>query len=371
MSLAARPPVSRLAAGLLCALLGGGCDPESHGHELREPLPVVVQVVTATPAPLPRTLTAVGSLRSPQQATLATESAGRVVEIDIPEGRQVAAGHVLARLDDAEYRAALRGAQARFRNADERLGRLRSLHRSNVSSEQALQDAVAAYDAARGALEEAQSRLEDTVIRTPFRGVLGLRRINAGDWVPEGAPIVEITQIDPLELVFAVPQRHAARVAVDQTLQGMADLCGARFEGRVIAVDPQIDAATRTLQVLARVGNERGELLPGMAVRLRLQVGQIHDALLLPQEAVVRQGTKHLVFALDENDRALTHEVRLGEFFADAVHVQAGVAPGERVVVGAQQKLRPGVRADPQPYTPAHNPNLELGRFGPPADCEL
>jgi membrane fusion protein (multidrug efflux system) len=360
------------AAGMVSlALLAGGCDPESHGREVAEAPPVVVQVVTAIPAPLPRTLTAVGSLRSPQQATLATEIAGRVVEIDIPEGRQVAQGHVLARLDDQGYRAALRVAEARYRNADERLVRLRSLHRSNVSSEQALQDAIATFDAARGALDEAQSHLEDAVIRTPFRGVLGLRRINAGDYVPQGAPIVEITQIDPLELVFAVPQRHASLVAPDQVVRGMADLCGARFAGRVTAVDPQIDAATRTLQVLAVVGNEEGKLLPGMAVRLRLQVGEIPDALLLPQEAVVRQGTKHLVFALDAANRALTHEVQLGEFFPDGVHVQAGLAPGERVVVGAQQKLRPGVLAQPQPYTPAHNPNLELGRFGPPADCEL
>jgi membrane fusion protein (multidrug efflux system) len=360
------------AAGMLSlALLASGCGPASEGRELTEAPAVVVQVVTATPAPLPRTLTAVGSLRSPQQATLATEIAGRVVEIDIPEGRQVPEGHVLARLDDQEYRAALRVAQARFRNADERLVRLRSLHRSNVSSEQALQDAVAAHDAARGALEEAQSHLEDAVIRTPFRGVLGLRRINAGDYVRQGAPIVEITQIDPLELVFSVPQRQASLVAPDQVVRGMADLCGARFSGTVKAVDPQIEAATRTLQVLAVVGNEAGDLLPGMAVRLRLLVGEIPDALLLPQEAVVRQGTKHLIFALDASDRALTREVQLGEFFPDGVHIRAGLAPGERVVVGAQQKLRPGSLAQPQPYTPAHNPNLELGRFGAPADCEL
>jgi len=353
------------------ALLASGCGPESEGRELAQAPPVVVQVVTVQPAPLPRTLTAVGSLRSPQQATLSTEIAGRVVEIDIPEGRQVAQGHVLARLDAQGLRAELRVAQARFRNADERLARLRSLHRSNVSSEQALQDAIAAHDAARGALERAQSRLEDAVIRTPFRGVLGLRRVNAGDYVAQGSPIVEITQIDPLELVFSVPQRQASLVAPDQVLQGMADLCGARFSGRVSAVDPQIDAATRTLQVLAVVANDAGDLLPGMAVRLRLQVGEIPDALLLPQEALLRQGTKHLVFALDASDHAFTREVQLGEFFPDGVHVRAGLEPGARVVVGAQQKLRPGSLAEPQPYAPAHNPNLELGRLGTPADCEL
>jgi membrane fusion protein (multidrug efflux system) len=363
--------VTAIALFTALSLLAAGCSGDAEGRAAAEAPPVVVQVIRATPAPLPRTITAVGSLRSPQRATLASKVAGRVVEIDIPDGRQVAAGHLLARLEDREYRAALRVSEARLRNADERLTRLRSLHESNISSEQALQDAVAASDAARGALDETRSRLDDAAIRAPFRGVLGLRRINAGDYLAQGAPIVDITQIDPLELIFAVPQRQASLVAHDQPLQGMADVCGARFAGRVSAVDPQIDVATRTLQVLAVVGNEAGKLLPGMAVRLRLQVGETPDALLVPQEAVVRQGTQHLLFVVDESSRALTREVQLGEFFPDGVQIRSGLAPGERVVVGAQQKLRPGSLAEPQPYVAAENPNLELGRVGSPADCEL
>lgn len=330
-----------------------------------------MQIVRADPAPLPQTLTGVGSLRSPQRVTIATEIAAKVVSFDIPEGRQVEAGHVLVQLDDVEYRAAARVARARLRHADERLQRLRSLRGANAASEQALEDAAVAFDAARGALDEAESRLDDTLIRAPFRGVLGLRQVNVGEYLEQGDAVVEITKTDPLELVFSVPQRHAARVAPGQVVLGMAELCGARFEGRVAALDPQVDAATRTLRVLATVPNAGGQLFPGMSARVRLLVGEIPDALVVPQEAVVRQGTKHLVYVLDADDRAHAHEVQLGEFFADGVHLRSGVDAGSRVVVSGQQKLRARSLTAPQAYEPPQNPNLDLGRFGPLAECEL
>ncbi len=330
-----------------------------------------MQIVRADPAPLPQTLTGVGSLRSPQRTTIATEIAAKVVSFDIPEGRQVADGHVLVRLDDVEYRAAERVARARLRHADERLRRLRSLRGADATSEQALENAAVEFDAARGALEEAESRLEDTAIRAPFRGVLGLRQINLGEYLEQGDPIVEITKTDPLELVFAIPQRHAARVAPGQVVLGMAELCGARFEGEVAALDPQIDPATRTLRVLATVPNDGGQLLPGMSVRVRVLIGEIPGALVVPQEAVVRRGTKHLVFVLDADDRAHAREVQLGEFFADGVHLRSGVDAGARIVVSGQQKLRRRTSTAPRAHEPSRNPNLDLGRFGPLGECEL
>jgi membrane fusion protein (multidrug efflux system) len=117
------------------------------------------------------------------------------------------------------------------------------------------------------------------------------------------------------------------------------------------------------------VPNEDGRLLPGMAVRVRLVVGTIPDAVVIPQEAIIRQGTKHLVYVLDDEDRARQREVTLGTFFVDGVHVPAGVDAGDRVVVAGHQKLRPGAPTRLQPYEPTENPNLELGWFGPEAGC--
>jgi membrane fusion protein (multidrug efflux system) len=368
-----RTPVSVLlgcAAGSVAAsalLWGCGADPGSEGSG--GPPPVVVQVVTPTASELPRTLAAIGSLQSPETTTVASEISGTAAAIDIPEGRYVKAEHLLVRLDDAEARATLSIARARLRKAEARLARLRSLRESKVSSEQALDDAVAEFDAAQGAVDESQTRLLKTKIRAPFDGILGLRQVNQGQYVDGGTPVVEITQVDPLELEFGIPQRHAADLELGQVVLGTVGQCGQRFEGRVDAIDPRVDPGTRAVRLQALVPNADGRLLPGMAVRVRLVVGTTPDAVVIPQEAIIRQGTKHLVYVLDDEDRAHQRDVTLGTFFVDGVHVPAGVDPGDRVVVAGHQKLRPGAPTRPQPYEPTENPNLALGWFGPEADC--
>jgi membrane fusion protein (multidrug efflux system) len=329
----------------------------------------VVEVVTAEGIELPRTLAAIGSLQSPDTTTVASELPGKLVAIDIPEGLHVEEGHLLARLDEAEARAALRVARARLVNAEARLARLRSLRASRVSSEQALDDAVAEFDAARGAVDETESRLRKTEIRAPFAGILGLRQVNHGQYLGPGDPVVEITRVDPLELEFGIPQRHAGDFEVGQLVFGTVGACGPRFEARVDAIDPRVDPATRAVRLQAAVPNPAGKLLPGMAVRVRLVVGAIENAVVIPQEAVIRQGTKHLVYVVDGEDQARQREVALGSFFVDGVHVANGVAPGDTVVVSGHQKLQPGALVDPRPYQPTENPNLRLGWFGPESDC--
>jgi membrane fusion protein (multidrug efflux system) len=150
---------------------------------------------------------------------------------------------------------------------------------------------------------------------------------------------------------------------------GLVGLCEARFEGRVDAVDPRVDPATRSVRLNALVPNENGSLYAGMSVRVRLLVGTIPGALVVPQEAIVRQGTKHIVYSVDGEGLAQQHEVTLGEFFVDGVHIPYGIAAGARVIAAGQQKLSPGSPTRAQPYEQTDNPNLELGRFGPVAAC--
>ncbi len=352
---------------LLLALLLVACG-ESPAAVPAGPPPAAVQVVTAATQVLPRTLSAVGSLEGPDMTTIAAEIAGTVAEIEVPEGQRVEAGFVLARLDDAEARAALTVASARLENARARLARQEPLHAQGVASEQALVDARAEVRGAEGAYGEASTRLDKHTIRTPFAGVLGLRKVNAGQYVPAGQPIVELTPVDALELRFYLPQKDLPSLAPGQTVAGVVGRCEARFEGKVAAVDPRVDPATRMVGVQAVVAGKPGELHPGMAVRVRLLVDEVPDAILLPQEAIVRQGTRYVVYTVDAQGLAQPRDVSLGEFFVDGVHVTNGVAAGEQVIVSGQQKLQPGSPVAPQPWEATQNPNVDVGRYGP-ADC--
>lgn len=364
---ASRPRTARLALRLVAlVLLLAACSASegTTGTDKSRP-PARVLVVTVEPRTLPRTISSVGSLESPDMTTIASEVEGRVVELDVPEGRRVDAGHVLARLDDAEARAALRVTRARRQNAQDRLRRLESLRAESVSSEQTYDDARTEFDAARAAHDEARTRLEKTTIRTPFAGVLGLRQVNLGQYVDGGTPIVELTQVDPLQLVFSIPQRFVAELALGQQVLGVVGRCGPRFEGHVDVIDPRVNTSTRSVRLQASVPNPEGALYPGMAVSLRLRVGEIEGAILVPEEAIVRQGTRHIVYTLDADDRAEPHTVTLGSFSTDGVHVRDGILPGARVVAAGQQKLQPGSPTEPAPFEPTQNPNLTLGGDGP------
>jgi membrane fusion protein (multidrug efflux system) len=106
-----------------------------------------------------------------------------------------------------------------------------------------------------------------------------------------------------------------------------------------------------------------------MAVRVRLVVGAIPNAVVIPQEAIIRQGTKHRVYVVDPEGKARERDVTLGNFFVDGVHVRAGVDVGDKVVVAGHQKLQAGAPTSAKPYQPTENPNLDLGWFGPDGDC--
>ncbi len=332
--------------------------------------PAPVLVMTAEPRKLPRTVTAVGSLESPQMTTVASEIDGRVESLALPEGQRVQAGAALARLDKKTASAALAVAHARLQNAQDRLARLEPLRAQGVASQQAVDDAKAEFDGATGAHDEIATRLAKHTIRAPFAGTIGLKQVNVGQYVKAGDPIVEITPAHALELHFAVPQQHVASLAVGQRVEGVVGRCELRFEGAVTAVDPRVDARTRMVGLRAGVTKSSGELVPGMAVRVRLVVAEIPNAIVLPQEAIVRQGTKHVVYTLTAKNEAEMHDVALGEFFLDGVHVPSGIAAGDTVVVAGQQKLRPGALAAPAPWTEVANPNVDVGRYGP-ADCDV
>ncbi len=362
-----RPAQIALVAAV--AGLGLGCGASSERDGPGEFPAVTVQVVTMRPQTIPRTVSAVGSLESPEPTTIAAEVEGSVEFIDIPEGQRVKAGHVLLRIDDDEFRAVAAASRARFRNADDRLRRARELHTGGVASAQVLDDATSAHDAARAALDEAETRLRKTVVRAPFSGMLGLRQASLGQYLEAADPIVQVTQVDPLDIVFSVPQRHAPELALGQRVMASLGRCEARLEASISALDPRIDPGTRTLRAEARVPNPQGAYSPGMAVHVRVLVDEVADALLVPQEAIVRQGTKQIVYVVDGEERVQQQEVVLGEFFLEAAHVRSGLRQGERVVTNGHQKLRPGAAVEARPHVATANPLLELGWFGPTEGC--
>lgn len=360
----------RILAVALAAGASGGCEgTPAGGAPHAAPARVAVETVIVEPSSIPLLVDAVGALESPQSTLLAAEVSGIVTFLDVPEGTEVEKGRVLARIDRRQAEAQLSVAAARYRNARETHDRLLALHDKGLISRQELDDAAAQLEQAAGELAESRTGLQQTDVRAPFAGQLGLRQVSLGAFVEAGEPLVRLTQTDPLRLVFTLPERDASLLRTGQSITGVAGDCTARFATEVSIIDPTLDASTRSIRAQAVVANPERRLRAGMSARLSVEVGRREQALTVPHEAVVRRGTMKLLYVVQADGSFEQREATVGRHFRDRVEIVAGIAAGETVVVAGQDKIRPGASADPRPWEPVENPKLALGV--PAADCEL
>jgi membrane fusion protein (multidrug efflux system) len=323
--------------------------------------PMPVEVATAERGEMAITITAVGSFQSPETTRIAADVAGLIVYLDAPEGTLVEQGHVLAKLDPSVSKAALQVAEAHQKNAEAELARIKPLFEQGVVPRSQYDNAVAELEVASGQLSEAQTKLGKNEVKAPFTGVLSLKSAQMGQYVSSGDTIVQLTKIHPLELIFTVPEADAGKVKPGQRIDGRVGRCGQPFTGKVEALDPTVNPATRTLDVQGLVSNEDGRLRPGMSARVRVTVGTAGDAVMAPRPALIQQGTRYLIYVVDAAGTVSEHEVIPGEFRLDTVEIKKGLEGGEQVIVAGHQKVRPGAQVKTIPWQPVENPLLNLG----------
>jgi membrane fusion protein (multidrug efflux system) len=317
---------------------------------------VAVEAVKVVTASMPQTITAVGSLRSDESVTLRPENAGRISAITFQEGQRVAKGTPLVRLDPAIPQAEYEQAKANLTLAKQKFDRAADLARRNYISGQAKDEAENNLKVAEAALQLAEAKLAKTDIRAPFSGIIGLRSVSIGDYVKEGADLVNLESIDPLKVDFRVPENYLRQVQPGQLLTITLDaMPGKTFDGKVVAVNPLVDAAGRSIVIRAQVPNPDTALRPGMFARVRLITRDQADAMVLPEQAMVPQGSEQYVFKVIDGKVARV-KVETGQRRDGMVEVVAGLAPGDLVVTAGQLKIREGsaVRvAESAPSVPA------------------
>jgi membrane fusion protein, multidrug efflux system len=303
---------------------------------------VTVEAVKVASTSMPQTITAVGSLRSDESVTLRPEVAGRISNIAFQEGQPVAKGAMLVRLDPAVPLAEAQQARANLVLAKTKFDRAVDLAKSNFISGQARDEAENNLKVAEASLQLAEAKLAKMDLRAPFSGVIGLRSVSIGDYVKEGADLVNLESIDPLKVDFRVPEIYMRQVKVGQPLQIQLDaLPGKTFEGKVFAVNPLIDAAGRSVVIRAMVRNQDTSLRPGMFARVRLITRDAQDALVLPEQALVPQGDQQFVFRVVDG-KAFRTKVEVGQRRDSSVEILNGVAKDDLIVTAGQLKLRDG-----------------------------
>ena len=306
------------------------------------PAGVSVEVAKVVTAKLAKSITAVGSLRSDESIIVRPEVSGRVSEILFREGQRVEKGAALVRIDDSVQRAELEQAKANLSLGKSKLDRALDLQKKGFISSQAREEAENNFRVSQAAFDLASARLTKLEIRAPFSGLVGLRQVSVGDYIKDGQDIANLEGIDSLKVDFRVPEIYLKQVAVNQTLQVTLDaLPDKTIVGRVLAINPLLDANGRSIVVRALVQNADARLRPGMFARVRLLTAESAESMTVPEQALIPVADEVYVFRVVDG-KALRTRVEIGQRQAGVVEVTRGLAPGDLVVTAGQIKIRDG-----------------------------
>lgn len=308
--------------------------------------PVSVEVAKAETAKLVDETQSVGSLRSNQGVMLRPEVGGRVSQVMFKDGQRVKKGQVLVQFDDQLPVAQVMQAKAELSIANANHTRNKELVAQNFISKRSLDESEAALQVAEAKLSLAQVTLQRLKVLAPFDGVAGLRQINVGDYLKDGADMVNVEDIDAVLLDFRLSENFQTKIKPGQKAQVSFDaLPGKKFTAIVQAIDPLIDANGRSIGVRGCIDNRQMQLRPGMFARVSAVFGERENALVIPEEAIVPQGGRTFVVKLvagANKDEQISERVavKIGLRQPGKVEILEGLALGDTVVVAGQQRLQ-------------------------------
>ena len=297
-------------------------------------------------------LTAVGSLAAVQGVMVTAELTGKIVRIAFEPGTKVQAGDLLVQQDTSSEAAQLRAAEATVELAKLNYERLKKLLDRRTIAQSQYDNAEAQYKEGVARADAIRAVIAKKNIRAPFAGRLGIRLVNLGQILNEGEPIVSLQSIDPIFVNFSLPQQQLAQVQTGLTVRITSDaLPGEAIEGRITAINPEVDAATRNIRIQATVANRQEHLRPGMFVNVTVVLPAAKNVLAVPATAVLYAPYSDSVFVVDEKKSENSSDpglvvrqqvVQLGEKRGDFVAVVAGLEAGETIVSTGAFKLRNG-----------------------------
>ena len=335
-------------AGLIAAL--GGIkvlqfrSMKKAGESFRPP-PEAVTSARVEATDWPHELRSVGSIAAMQSVTIAPEVTGTIVEIRFESGDLVKRGDVLVRLDDSTERAQLESARARASLAEINRKRASALRTANVNTEAELDAAVSGAREAKANVADIRAAIAKKQIRAPFAGRLGIRRVDVGQVLAAGDPIVQLTQYDPIFTDFFLPQRTLSKLSRDPVVEVATDAFRQSWTGRVSAIDSEVDPSTRNIKIRATFTNSGERLRPGMFVDVVVRLPEKNRVLIIPASAVIRAPYGDSVFVIEKDKQQLVAKqrfVRVGERRGDLVAIRSGLEAGEIVVTTGGFKLKSG-----------------------------
>jgi multidrug efflux system membrane fusion protein len=358
----------------------------AHGGGKGGPRATPVIISSVKPGPFAIVLEGLGTVTPLATVTVKTQVDGRLITVGYKEGAKVRRGQLLAEIDPRPFRIQLEQANATLvrdraqqKNAQLDLDRYTNLRKQNLIAEQQLTAQQAVVDQGVGTIgidqamaDNAALQLDYTRITSPIDGVAGIRQVDAGNLVhqTDTGGIVVLTQLDPISVVFTLPQDELPRLAqamekglrkVTAVSRGGDQVLG---EGELTVIDNQVSASTATVRLKAQFANPQQRLWPLQFVRARIEIERRDDALALPAAAIQQGPNGTYVYVVNDKNIAQMRPVTIDVRQAEQVVISSGVHTGDRVIIDGGDQLKPNSpvkprAADAVAHAPHAHPNQE------------
>lgn len=372
-----RPVLWFVIVGTLLAALVGGLVWFNYfrGQMIKQffannkPPPVAVSAAEAKSEVVPNLLTAVGSLVAVHQVDVSADVNGRVTEIKFEPGTRVEAGKPLVQLFDAPEQGDLANYKAQATVAQLSLDRAKQLAARQFGPQATVDNAQAAYDQALAGIAKTEALISQKLVRAPFSGDLGVRKVEVGQYLTAGTAIVSLTDLSELWANFTVTEKDSGNLKVGQAVRLKVDAYPGRvFEGKITTIEPQISTDTRNIRVQATIANPEKILKPGMFVTTTVVLPEKPAVITVPETAVDYTLYGDSVFVIAEKKEedgktslsAVRTFVQTGNRVEGRVEIVKGLKAGDKVVAVGQLKLQSGapvsISTDPVPPIPAQPP---------------
>ncbi|MFZ1966742.1 MAG: efflux RND transporter periplasmic adaptor subunit [Bradyrhizobium sp.] len=334
-----------------------------------KPPPTSVTVVEAKSEQMPNLLTAVGDLAAVHQVNVTSDVSGRITDIMFTAGASVKADSPLLQLFDGPEQGDLASFKAQATGASLALDRAKQLAARQFGPQSTADAAQATYDQANAGIAKTEALISQKLVRAPFDGELGVRRVEVGQYLSAGTQIVTLTDLSMLYANFTVPEKASAALKVGQIVRLSVDAYpGRTFDGKITTIEPQILADTRNIRVQATIANPDHILKPGMFTTTTVVLPDKPPVITVPETAVDYTLYGDSVFLItekksDDGKTSLTAVrtfVRTGDRVDGHAEILEGLKSGDRVVAVGQLKLQSGaavaISTDPPPPIPAKPP---------------
>lgn len=314
--------------------------------------PMKVEGTESTVESLAEQLNIVGTLTSNESVTISSEISGRITAIPFKEGQEVKKGAVLFKLDDSVQRADLAKAMANLQLAQNNVKRYAGLIESGAISKVQYEQSQADLNLGTANIDLAKANLNKTTIRAPFAGVAGIRQVSMGDVVQNGQKLVNLEQMMPIRVLFSAPEKYLPQIKTGAKISIVNESYPTdKFTGEIFAIDPRIDPTNRSISVQATSPNDSRKLYPGQFVSITMPLESTREAVVIPDQALVPEGTIISVFLVVDG-KAKKTPIKTGLRANNKVEITSGVNKGDMVITAGQLKIQDGMLVHVAPPTP-------------------